>query len=65
MDLFIIRRGRSANNALADQRDREVGPPLTDVGNRQAQLFQASKAWTCHNEGAGHKDEKSGHYTHR
>ena len=39
MELFIIRHGESANNALADLRDREVDPPLTDLGKRQAQLL--------------------------
>ncbi len=37
MDLFIVRHGQSANNALADIRDREVDPPLTDLGERQAE----------------------------
>ena len=37
MDLFIIRHGQSANNALANIRDREVDPPLTELGERQAQ----------------------------
>ena len=39
MDLFIIRHGQSANNALPDIRDREVDPPLTDLGERQAELL--------------------------
>jgi len=39
MELFIIRHGESANNALADLRDREVDPPLTDLGKRQARLL--------------------------
>lgn len=38
MELFIIRHGQSANNALADERLRVVDPPLTDIGNRQAEL---------------------------
>ena len=37
MELFIIRHGQSANNALADLRDREVDPPLTGLGKQQAQ----------------------------
>ena len=37
MDLFIIRHGQSGNNALANIRDREVDPPLTDLGERQAE----------------------------
>ncbi len=39
MELFIIRHGQSANNALPDLHDREVDPPLTDLGIRQAQLL--------------------------
>ena len=39
MDLFIIRHGQSANNSLPDIRDREVDPPLTDLGERQAELL--------------------------
>ena len=39
MELFIIRHGQSANNALADLRDREVDPPLTGLGKQQAQLL--------------------------
>jgi broad specificity phosphatase PhoE len=39
MDLFIIRHGQSANNALPNLRNREVDPPLTDMGKRQAQVL--------------------------
>ena len=39
MELFIIRHGQSANNALPDLRDREVDPPLTGLGKQQAQLL--------------------------
>jgi len=39
MELFIIRHGESANNTLADLRDREVDPPLTGLGKRQAQFL--------------------------
>ena len=38
MELFIIRHAQSANNALADQSERVVDPPLTDLGTRQAHL---------------------------
>lgn len=38
MELFIIRHAQSWNNALADQNDRVVDPPLTELGFRQAQL---------------------------
>ena len=39
MELFIIRHGQSANNALPNIRDREVDPPLTDLGKRQAEIL--------------------------
>ena len=39
MDLFIIRHGQSGNNALANIRDRGVDPPLTDLGERQAEAL--------------------------
>lgn len=39
MELFIIRHGQSANNALPNIRDREVDPPLTDLGERQAEIL--------------------------
>ena len=39
MDLFIIRHGESANNALADIRERQVDPPLTDLGVQQAKML--------------------------
>ena len=38
MDLFLIRHGQSANNALPNIRDREVDPPLTEMGERQAEM---------------------------
>lgn len=39
MELFIIRHGQSGNNALANIRDRSVDPPLTDLGERQAEML--------------------------
>ena len=39
MDLFIIRHDQSANNDLPDIRDREVDPPLTNLGERQAGML--------------------------
>ena len=39
MELFIIRHGQSGNNALANLRDRSVDPPLTDLGERQAEML--------------------------
>ena len=41
MELFIIRHGQSGNNALANLRDRSVDPPLTDLGERQAEMLAA------------------------
>jgi 2,3-bisphosphoglycerate-dependent phosphoglycerate mutase len=38
MELFIIRHAQSANNALADESQRVVDPPLTELGLRQADL---------------------------
>lgn len=37
MELYIIRHGQSANNALADESQRTYDPGLTDVGKQQAQ----------------------------
>ena len=34
--LYLIRHGQSANNALADQRRRTADPGLTDIGHAQA-----------------------------
>ena len=39
MELFIIRHGQSGNNALANIRGRSVDPPLTDLGERQAEML--------------------------
>ena len=39
MELFIIRHGQSGNNALTNIRDRSVDPPLTDLGERQAEML--------------------------
>ena len=39
MELFIIRHGQSANNALPNIRDREVDPPLTELGKQQAGIL--------------------------
>lgn len=38
MELYIIRHGQSTNNAsmMHDLRDREVDPPLTELGDQQA-----------------------------
>ncbi len=38
MELFVIRHAQSTNNALADQSERVVDPPLTGIGIRQARL---------------------------
>lgn len=39
MELFLIRHAQSYNNALGDQRRRMVDPPLTEIGQRQAELL--------------------------
>jgi len=41
MELLIIRHAQSANNALADERLRVVDPPLTELGQSQAELVAA------------------------
>ena len=38
MELYLIRHGQSANNALADMRERVCDPRLTELGQRQAQI---------------------------
>ena len=38
MELFIIRHGQSANNILEDVSKRDIDPPLTDIGERQAEV---------------------------
>jgi len=37
MELYIIRHGQSSNNALEDPRNRVCDPPLTELGQRQAE----------------------------
>ncbi len=37
MELYIIRHGQSANNALADESQRTHDPGLTEIGKQQAQ----------------------------
>ena len=37
MELYIIRHAQSYNNALADQRERVADPPITDLGQQQAE----------------------------
>ncbi len=37
MELFIIRHAQSTNNALPDETNRVVDPPLTELGLRQAE----------------------------
>lgn len=38
MELFIIRHGQSANNILDDVSKRDKDPPLTEIGERQADI---------------------------
>lgn len=44
MELYIIRHAQSFNNVLVDQRDRVVDPPLTELGERQAEQLAAHLA---------------------
>ena len=39
MQLYIIRHAQSTNNALADLRERDCDPTLTDLGERQANIL--------------------------
>jgi broad specificity phosphatase PhoE len=39
MSLFLIRHGQSTNNALTDFSQRVADPPLTDIGELQAQAL--------------------------
>src|SRR5690606_32533259 len=41
MELYIIRHGQSANNALRDERERTFDPQLTEVGRQQAEQLAA------------------------
>ena len=41
MDLFLIRHGESANNALTDLSQRVADPDLTDLGRQQADQLGA------------------------
>ena len=41
MELYIIRHGQSTNNALPDENNRVYDPPLSDLGQQQAQLLAA------------------------
>lgn len=45
MELFIIRHAQSTNNALADQSQRVVDPPLTELGLRQAECVAQHLAY--------------------
>lgn len=38
MELYLIRHGQSTNNLLATQAGRSCDPPLTETGQRQAEL---------------------------
>jgi 2,3-bisphosphoglycerate-dependent phosphoglycerate mutase len=39
MQLYIIRHAQSTNNALADPRERDRDPTLTELGERQADIL--------------------------
>jgi broad specificity phosphatase PhoE len=51
MELFIVRHAQSVNNALTDQRDRVIDPPLTEIGLRQAELVARHLAAGTDHEG--------------
>jgi broad specificity phosphatase PhoE len=44
MQLYLIRHGQSANNALETSAGRSQDPPLTDLGIRQAEILAAHLA---------------------
>ncbi len=46
MELYIIRHGQSTNNVtmVEDEYEREVDPPLTELGRKQAQALAAHLA---------------------
>ena len=46
MELYIIRHAQSSNNALTDWTERVSDPPLTELGERQADLVAAHLAST-------------------
>ncbi len=50
MELYIIRHAQSANNALANQSDREQDPKLTELGRKQAELLARHLASEPHPE---------------
>ena len=58
MELFVIRHGQSANNLLGDLDDvskvrkRDKDPPLTDIGERQAEMVAKFLAAGRHLESA-------------
>lgn len=53
MELYIIRHGQSTNNVsmVEDVYEREVDPPLTELGRKQAEAVGAYL--TAHKNGAG------------
>jgi broad specificity phosphatase PhoE len=53
LDIFIIRHAQSANNALPDIRDREVDPPLTELGQEQSKALAQHLKTTTLDRGAG------------
>ena len=46
MQLYIIRHAQSYNNALTDWTERVSDPPLTELGEQQADLLAAYLAST-------------------
>jgi broad specificity phosphatase PhoE len=62
MELYLVRHGQSSNNALTGSQERHCDPPLTAVGERQADLagqyLKAAPAKFPH--GREHTDEGFG-----
>jgi broad specificity phosphatase PhoE len=50
MELYIIRHGQSTNNVLTNQNDRVCDPPLTELGQRQAEVVAQHLATADHPE---------------
>ena len=60
MELFLIRHGQSANNALGDVKGRDKDPELTELGEKQAECLAASPAVSLvqdYLDSAGHGDD--------
>ena len=56
MDLYIVRHGQSSNNALDDPKGRVEDPPLTESGEKQADLVAVYLAGGRHLPGRERAD---------